>query len=568
MRNFREVSRMTVSEVTRLIQGKLIVSCQAREGDVFHDAQLMARFAAAAVAGGAAAIRANGAADVRAIRQVTSVPIIGIHKVRHDDGLPLITPTLESAKALVEAGADMIALDCTERGLQAGALERVRLIHNLLHVPVLADVANVDDGVAAAQAGADFVLSTLRGYTEDTNHVVGFDPQFIANLVRATHVPVIAEGQISSHEQARQAVAAGALAVVVGTAITRPTDLARGFALAIENEYTSRHMVTHTIGIDLGGTQTKYGLVSSDGTLLFKSAVETPARSGARALLDTLRRVVESAAQQASELGCSPSAIGLATAGWVEETGRVVYATDNLPGWTGTPVGQELALASGLPVAVENDANALAVGEKRFGVAKSLDDFVCLTLGTGLGGGCYVGGALNRGTHYLANQLGHIPIVPDGIPCSCGVRGCLEPYVNTAALVRYAGNGLTTGAEVIAAANAGQPRAIEAVHTVARHLARGCATLVALLDPQALILGGGLAEKNPILIHALSLELEQLVRPWENHAPSILPSGLGYHGGVLGAAALAFDRLSKTSVCAIPHSDVSLSIGELARKLM
>jgi len=291
-------------------------------------------------------------------------------------------------------------------------------------------------------------------------------------------------------------------------------------------------------------------LVRSDGVLLFKSVVETPARSGALALLDTLRGVVGTAAKQAVELGYKPSAIGLATAGWVEDTGRVVYATDNLPGWTGTPVGQELARASGLPVAVENDANALAVGEKHFGTAKSLNDFVCLTLGTGLGGGCYVGGVLNRGTHHLANQLGHIPAVPDGIRCSCGVHGCLEPYVNAAALVRYAGNSHITAAEVIAAANTGEQQANEAIRTLARHLARGCATLVALLDPQALILGGGLAENNPGLITALSSELEQLVRPWENRAPRVIPSQLGYHGGVLGAAALAFERAcNKSPLC-------------------
>jgi glucokinase len=502
----------------------------------------MSRFAAAAVAGGAAAIRANGPADVRAIRGVTNVPIIGIHKLRHHDGLPLITPSFESAKALVEAGADMIALDCAERGQESGALDRIPEIHARLGVPVLADVASIEHAATAAQAGADFVMSTLRGYTEGTNHVREFDRRFIEELVRVSSVPVIAEGRVSSPEEARQAMAAGALAVVVGRAITRPTEIAHDFAAAIEREYWRRNTLNYTIGIDLGGTLTKYGIVRSDGVLLFKSAAETPAKFGARALLDSLKRVVETATKQAVELGYSPAAIGVATAGWVENTGRVVYATDNLPGWTGTPIGEEVGLASGLPVAVENDANALAVGEKHFGAAKSLDDFVCLTLGTGLGGGCYVGGVLNRGTHYLANQIGHIRLEADGKLCSCGMRGCLEPYVNAAALVRYAGNSHTTAAQVIAAANAGEQKANEALRTLARHLARGCATLVALLDPQALILGGGLIENNPVLITVLSEELMQLVRPSENRALRIIPSELGYHGGVLGAAALAFEH--------------------------
>jgi len=327
----------------------------------------------------------------------------------------------------------------------------------------------------------------------------------------------------------------------VGTAITRPMEIARRFALAIESEHARHHAVRHTIGIDLGGTQTKYGIVGSDGTLLFKAAVETPAKSGARALLDHLKHVVQSATKKATELGHEPLALGVATAGWVDDRGRVAYATDNLPGWTGTPVGEELALASGLPVAVENDANALAVGEKHFGAARSLRDFVCITLGTGLGGGCYVGGRLNRGAHYLANMLGHIPLIPDGVSCSCGLRGCLEPYVNAAALVHYAGDSHVSAAQVIAGANAGEQRAIEAIRTLARHLARGCAAPVSLLDPEALILGGGLVESNPILISALSDELPQFLRPWENRALRIIPSQLAYHGGVLGAAALAFE---------------------------
>jgi glucokinase-like ROK family protein len=534
---------MTPSDVTRSFRGKLLVSCQAGEGDIFHDPQLMARFAAAAVAGGAAGIRANGPDDIRAIRSAVKVPIIGIEKLLHYDGLPLITPSFAAATALVEAGADMIALDCSERGQQAGALARIREIQTQLRVPVLADVANIVQAIRAVDAGADFVLSTLRGYTAETKEVVDFDPTFIAELVRACRVPVMAEGRIVSPEQARQAIAAGALAVVVGTAITRPAEIARNFAAAIESEHLRRNALQYTVGIDLGGTQTKYGVVGSDGELLFKAALQTPAKSGAAVLLDHLKNVSRKATTKAAELGCEPLALGIATAGWVEaDTGRVAFATGNLPGWTGTPVGEELAQASGLLVAVENDGNALAIGEKHFGAAKSLADFACITLGTGLGAGCYTGGKLNRGAHYFANALGHIPLVVGGELCSCGVRGCLEPYANAAALVRYANDSQITPERVIAAANAGEQRAIDAICTLARHLARGCAALVSLLDPEALILGGGLVEDNPLLISALAEELALLVRPWENRALRIMPSQLGYYGGVLGAAALAFER--------------------------
>jgi putative N-acetylmannosamine-6-phosphate epimerase len=212
---------------------KLIVSCQARAGEPFRDPDSMAKFAASAVAGGAAAIRANGADDIRAIRKAVGVPIIGIWKQMQSDGKVLITPSFESAQELVAAGADMIALDVSRRGQQYGALERVRRIRQELEVPVLADIATLDEALAAAQAGADFVLSTLRGYTDETSGVRSFDLCFIQELVDCSPVPVIAEGMIDTPEQAHAALAAGAYAVVVGSAITRPVTIARRFADAI-----------------------------------------------------------------------------------------------------------------------------------------------------------------------------------------------------------------------------------------------------------------------------------------------------------------------------------------------
>jgi putative N-acetylmannosamine-6-phosphate epimerase len=212
---------------------RLIVSCQAREGEPFRDPESMAKFAVSAVAGGAAAIRARGPEDIRAIRKVVSVPIIGIWKQIQDDGKILITPTFESARELVEAGAGFIALDVTCRGQRYGALERLRRIGRELQVPVLADIATVEEALAAADAGADFVLSTMRGYTSDTAGVCSFDLPFIRELVRRSPAPVIAEGKIESPHEAREAIEAGAYAVVVGSAITRPITIARRFADAV-----------------------------------------------------------------------------------------------------------------------------------------------------------------------------------------------------------------------------------------------------------------------------------------------------------------------------------------------
>jgi N-acetylmannosamine-6-phosphate 2-epimerase/N-acetylmannosamine kinase len=525
------------------LRGRLIVSCQASANDPMRDSAIIARFARAAELGGAAAIRAEGVADTKAVRAAVKLPILGIRKAVQPDGSILITPSFEDAAALVEAGADMIALDCTVRGQGTGALDRLKRVREELRVPVCADIATVEEAVAAAQAGADFVLSTLRGYTKETADVRAFDQQFIADLVRTVQVPVIAEGRIHNPAQARAAVQAGAIAVVVGTAISRPRDITRSFVKAIEKTWAEVHGNSMFVGIDMGGTNTKFGLVSQNGVLLFQDTTPTPAGGGRGILLEHLKRSAFGAIERAQRLGHSVRAVGIATAGWVDtQTGTVAYATENLPGWMGTEIRRELAAALKLPIGVENDANALALAEKCFGGARDLQDFVCITLGTGVGGGCYIGGRLNRGAHYFANAIGHMTLVPEGVACNCGNRGCLEVYTNAEALTRYAG-AHTCARDVIEAANAGEAGAVQAIHTLAGYLAQGCASIIQLLDPEAIFVSGGVAQDNPILFATLTERLKQLVPTWALRRLLVAPSRTGYHGGVLGAAASAIEQL-------------------------
>jgi len=340
----------------------------------------MARFAQAAVEGGAAGIRANGLDDIGAIRRVVSVPIIGIQKSVHLDGRVLITGTFEEARELVRAGADLVALDCTARGCDLGALERLRKIKSELDVPVMADIATVEEAATAAEAGADLVATTMVGYTPETKHRHAFETSLIAEVVRSVDVPVVAEGRIRTPDQARQAIAAGAFAVVIGTSITSPKELTRRFALVFEHKTEGKE--THFIGIDLGGTWTKSGVVSSRGNLTAPSVQATPSGGGREVLLRHLKEIARRCVDQAHATGLQPAAVGVATAGWVNpSTGRVAYATENLPGWTNTRIAEELEPELDLEVAVENDSNALAMAEKYFGVAKEAENFVCITLG-------------------------------------------------------------------------------------------------------------------------------------------------------------------------------------------
>ena len=515
------------------LEGGLIVSCQADPADAFYG--LMDRFARAALAGGAKGIRANGPDDIRAIRHAVELPIIGIQKSLHHDGKILITPSFESAQALASAGATAIALDCTRRGQDSGAFDRLRRINAELKLPVMADIATIEEAIAAFEAGADFVLSTMRGYTADTSDIAHFDPRFIEQLVRAVGIPVIAEGRVDTPDLARQAIEAGAFAVVVGSTITRPHLVTRMFSDAVKRKQE------FVLGIDLGGTNTKYGLVTTGGEMIWHDTAATPAQSGRQGLLDHLERIAHAGVARAAEAKQHVSSIGIATAGWVDPgTGRVVYATENLPGWTGTRIAETIGAATSLPVFVENDANALAIGEKRFGVARGLDNFVCITLGTGVGGGCYVGGRLNHGAHFFANAFGHMAIQPSGRACSCGQTGCLEAYTNSAALLDYAHGTYANTQLLIKAAEEGEADATAALVEYSSHLAAGCALLVQLLDPEALIFAGGLAQNNPLLLNLLEKDLAGRVPVWRERKLKLLTSQLGYHAGVFGAAALAY----------------------------
>src|SRR5512135_987668 len=297
----------TLPEICQKFREQLIVSCQAPEGDIFHGPYAMARFAVAARQGGAAGIRANGIADVAAIRRAVDLPIIGIRKTPLPEGGWLITGSFDAARELVAAGADIIALDCTRRGQKVGALDRVRRIGAELGVPVMADIATLDEAFAARQAGADLIATTLRGYTAETAEIRAFDPAFVRLLVEKLEAPVVTEGRIHTPEQAREALRAGSFAVVVGTAITAPREIARRFAgmLAMEREHRVRNQ--HFVAIDLGGTNTKSGIVSREGELLHTSVVSTPAGGGRKVLLDHLKAVVRQCMVTAQHEAITPS---------------------------------------------------------------------------------------------------------------------------------------------------------------------------------------------------------------------------------------------------------------------
>lgn len=216
------------------LMGGLVVSCQAREDNPLHGPEPMALMARAAVLGGAVGIRANGAADIAAIRQAVDVPILGINKQAAPDGSVFITPTAASAHEVIQAGARLVALDGTVRPRPGGEslASVVAAIHDAGAL-ALADVATVADAEYSGAAGVDAVGTTLSGYTDDSPRQDGPDFDLLAALAAGFNLPIFAEGRIWTPEQARQALDLGAAFVVVGTAITNPMAITARYVSAM-----------------------------------------------------------------------------------------------------------------------------------------------------------------------------------------------------------------------------------------------------------------------------------------------------------------------------------------------
>lgn len=218
---------------TRLKHG-LIVSCQARPGQPFDSPDLLAKMALAAYQGGAVGIRADGPDVIAAIRQAVPLPILGINKQRRPGHKVFITPEYEDALTIVEAGADIIALECTfQEDRQAALPDIVERLHTHFSCLLMADISTYDEARFAEKIGFDLVAPTLAGYTEYTASTIAFDFHLLDRLVNDLNIPVIAEGHLRTPEIAAKALKHGAFAVVVGKAITMPSEITRWFVSAL-----------------------------------------------------------------------------------------------------------------------------------------------------------------------------------------------------------------------------------------------------------------------------------------------------------------------------------------------
>jgi len=225
-----------MKDILQQLKGGLIVSCQALPGEPLHMPGYMVGMAQAARQAGAVGIRANGVEDVRAIREAVGLPVIGLIKCSYDDSEVYITPTLREVEALIEAGADIIATDATDRVRPFGEkreafFERIRKCYP--EQLFMADCATAEDGLRAEQMGYDMVGTTMAGYTRETERTVRPDYEMIRFLSAHCNIPVIAEGGIWTPQQLKQVYECGAFSAVIGSAITRPYEITKRFIEAI-----------------------------------------------------------------------------------------------------------------------------------------------------------------------------------------------------------------------------------------------------------------------------------------------------------------------------------------------
>jgi N-acylglucosamine-6-phosphate 2-epimerase len=222
-----------MNALLQTLRGGLVVSCQAYPGEPMRHPETLTQIAEAAARGGAVGIRAQGLDDIRSIHHRVDLPQIGLWKDGTDD--VFITPTLAHALAVVEAGAEIVAIDGTRRPRPDGSTlaETVRRLHDETGALVMADIGSLDDALAAADAGADCVSTTLCGYTAERPKTDGPDLEALEATAARLTVPVFAEGRIHTPAQARACREAGAFAVVVGTAITHPTTITSWFVESV-----------------------------------------------------------------------------------------------------------------------------------------------------------------------------------------------------------------------------------------------------------------------------------------------------------------------------------------------
>ncbi|MSO16199.1 MAG: ROK family glucokinase [Candidatus Planktophila sp.] len=310
----------------------------------------------------------------------------------------------------------------------------------------------------------------------------------------------------------------------------------------------------YTVGIDIGGTKVLGGVVDETGALIRRARRDTPAEGGValtQAIADVALELMKD-----SEI----ESVGVSVAAFISADRKTILATPNIKDWNGVNLDYELTSRMGLPVVIENDANSAAWGEFKFGAGRGKENILMLTVGTGIGGGIVVNSNLLRGSFGIAAEIGHLRIVPNGLLCGCGAYGCFEQYGSGTALLRHAreaiqahpdrasnilnrGDGSIEGVKgsaITEAARDGDELALSIFEITGDYIGAGIASLAVILDPEAVVIGGGVIDAGDILLNPIRTGMEKYMPFAGKHPhPQIIGAQLGNEAGLVGVADLA-----------------------------
>lgn len=304
------------------------------------------------------------------------------------------------------------------------------------------------------------------------------------------------------------------------------------------------------LAADLGGTNLRVSAVTDDGTQLSRLRLPTP-KSGRRD--EIVGAILSLARESCGKLGSdiSPIGFGLAVPATISSNDQKIFNSPNLPELDGFDLADELSNELGFPVLLENDANAAAVGENWLGASRGVKGSICVTLGTGVGGGLIINGELLRGIDGTAGEVGHINVEPDGHPCGCGSHGCLEQYASATAIVRMAKEMLSrfpesliadlkviTPVAVFNAGKANDKLSLEAFRCVGMYLGIALSDLINVLNPEVIVIGGGASAGWDLFIEHVRGQIKMRVFREPGERAKIVRAALGDAAGILGAARL------------------------------
>lgn len=314
--------------------------------------------------------------------------------------------------------------------------------------------------------------------------------------------------------------------------------------------------MTKRIGIDVGGTNVKIALVDGEGKIIYSNSVPTYAQMGYEYTVNNIKQAIRDLMKETNTDAKEIEGIGFDFPGQVDYKTGVVKLAPNIPGWINVPIAQMIEEEFNIPTRIDNDVRCAALGELKFGAGKGCENFVCITVGTGIGSGLVINGQLVRGAANAAGEIGHIKLQMNGGPiCGCGDTGCLEAFASGPSIVamaqEYLKGGKSTkfremaGADgeitpyiVAKAAEAGDPVAKRIFEIVGTYIGIGLVSVINLLNPEKVIIGGGVAAAGDLLLDPIRKTIKERAMVVAGNSVEIVPAELGNSAGVIGASML------------------------------